>query len=137
MNHSVRIMEVLQLLLVLCSFLIDLKFPVYLVSSICFSSGIPSRHILRTSPDVRYLHKRDHQAAKDRQSRAALRRALTSTKGSNGAESQVSSCISQVTERKFPGLNLVTVFLKMIPSYLAYNIALGTHVTITLQRILE
>jgi len=57
----------------------------------------------RTYPDVRYLHTRDHQLAKDRQSRAAVRGALTNTKGSHGAESQVSSCISQVSVRESSG----------------------------------
>ena len=54
----------------------------------------------RTYPDVRYLHTRDHQVAKDRQSGAAVRGVRTNTKGSHGAESQVSSYINQVAERE-------------------------------------
>jgi len=54
----------------------------------------------RTHPDVRCLHTHDHQVAKDRQSRAAVRGARTNTKGSQGAEPQVSSCIIQAAVRE-------------------------------------
>ena len=54
----------------------------------------------RLYPDVRYLPTRDHQVAKDRQSLAVELGTPTNTKGSHEAESQVSSCISQMAVRE-------------------------------------